>query len=169
MLETALSLAAIVLKKKILNNPLMHFFRIKNQSRRLISLLILGMLLRSLIAPGYMLDTNTENAQLFSITICAGPAGINAIPGLHETEHSHHHHQHDADHEQHNHESAEHGFSACSLWSSSSLSLLAELDFNHVPGIKFSDNTAVYQHLFNKRFLNNSHPVRAPPFHSLVV
>lgn len=89
------------------------------KQRHIACLLLLGITLRSLIAVGFMLDTQADDG-LFSITLCDGPAGINSI-NL-DDEHAHHHHHH-ADHEDHQSASAQHDMSACHIWSASAQSV----------------------------------------------
>jgi Protein of unknown function (DUF2946) len=140
----------------------MQYFRKLITNRRLAVLIAVGMLLRSLIATGYMLDTNPTDGNLLSITICEGPAGINAIAGLSEQQ-QHHEHHHEHSSEDHDHAAQDHAFSACSFWSSSSNSLLADLPIFDIQDYIFSEEVLVYQNRFIHRFSNNTRLARAPP------
>tara|TARA_R110000782_G_scaffold129164_3_gene220739 strand:- start:395 stop:838 length:444 start_codon:yes stop_codon:yes gene_type:complete len=144
----------------------MHFFRKLIVHKKLSHLLLLGLLARSLIATGFMLDPNPAEGHLFSIIICEGPASINAIKGLSEqprqdNQHQHHHHQHDDD--EHNHEIQDHGFSACSFWSSSSQSLLANALFLDVADVRLTDEIVFYKTQPIPRTTNALRFPRAPP------
>lgn len=140
----------------------MQFFRKLIDHKKLSSLLLFGLVLRSLIASGFMLDTNPADGRLLSIVICEGPASINAIAGLSKQPQQHEHHQqHDSD--EHDHEAQDHGFSACGFWSSSSQSLLANLLFFDVNDAKLTDEIVVYQTQFIHHYSNNSRLARAPP------
>ncbi|MFT5395289.1 MAG: hypothetical protein ACI85N_000473 [Gammaproteobacteria bacterium] len=143
----------------------MHFFRKLIDHKKLSGLLLFGLLLRSLIASGFMLDTNPADGSLLSIVICEGPASINAIAGLSEQAQQHEHHQHHQQHDsdEHDHEAQDHSLSACSFWSSSSQSLAANVLFFDVVDAKLTDEVAVYQTQFIHRYSNNSRLARAPP------
>ena len=152
----------------------MRFFRKLITYRKLTVLIALGMLLRSTIAVGYMLDTNPENGDLFSIMLCDGPAGINAIAGMtdktdphahHHGHHSHEHHSnHESDHDEHNHAaSQDHPISSCSFWSASSLSLLADSSFINTADYFLSDEIIIYESHLKLLLSNNTQLARAPP------
>ncbi len=127
--------------------------------------MLFGLLLRSLIASGFMLDTDPADGKFFSIILCEGPAGINAIAGLSEgpQHHEHHHNDNDSDGTTHDHEIQDHGFSACSFWSSSGQSLLAVQIFFDIKDRRLADEVVVYQAQFIQRNTSNSHFARAPP------
>jgi hypothetical protein len=40
--------------------------------------MLVGLLMRSLIEAGFMLDTESADGKFFSIILCDGPSGINA-------------------------------------------------------------------------------------------
>lgn len=122
------------------------------------------MLLRSLIAVGFMLDTDPADGSLLSITICEGPAGINAIAGLSDQPQDHsHHHGHADEGEDHDHAAQDHTFSACSFWSSSGQSLLADHPAFDLQEHLFSEEALVYQNHFVHRFSSKTRLARAPP------
>ncbi len=139
----------------------MKFFRKLITYRKLSVFLTIGMLLRSTIAVGYMLDTKPENGDLFSVIICEGPAGINAIAGM--DNHSHHHTDHDGTDSKHDHAAQDHPISSCSFWSASSLSLFADTAFLDAPNFFLSDEIIIYESHLIFRLTNNSRFARAPP------
>jgi hypothetical protein len=140
----------------------MQFFRKLIQHKKLTGFLLFGLLLRSLIATGFMFDNSPADGSLFSVIICDGPAGINAIAGLSEQPQQHeHHHEHDSD--EHDHAAQDHGFSACGFWSASSQTVLTDVIFFDVADTSLADEVVVYQRLFIPRFSNNTRLARAPP------
>lgn len=143
----------------------MQFFRKLINHKKLTGIILFGLLLRSLIAAGFMLDTDPGDGKFFSIVLCEGPAGINAIAGLSDVpqHHEHHHDNNDNDGTTHDHEIQDHGFSACSFWSSSGQSLLAVQVFFDIKGIRPADEVVVYHTQFIQRSINNSRFARAPP------
>ena len=145
----------------------MKYFRKLITHKKLAAFLAIGMLLRSVIAVGYMLDTNPVDGGLFSIMICEGPAGINAIAGLdnHNQHHSGHHsanNDNDSD-DEHDHASQDHPISSCSFWSASSLSLLADVSFIDSSNYFLSDELIIYENHLKLRLSSNTRFARAPP------
>jgi hypothetical protein len=146
----------------------MKFFRKLITYRKLGTLLAIGMLLRSIVAVGYMLDTNPDNGNLFSIILCEGPAGINAIADLsNDNNHHHGHTGHHADHNntdnEHDHAVQDHPASSCSFWSASSLSLLTNSSFIDSSNYFLSDEIIIYESHLKLRLTNHSGFARAPP------
>jgi predicted choloylglycine hydrolase len=141
----------------------MKFFRKLITQRKLLVFLAIGMLLRSSIAVGYMLDTSPENGELFSIILCDGPAGINAVPGIdkHKDHHSDHHVGHDNG--EHEHAAQDHPISSCSFWSASSLSLIANSTFLDSVSYFLSEEIIIYESHLKLRLSNYSRTARAPP------
>jgi hypothetical protein len=143
----------------------MKYFRKLITNRKLAAIFAISMLLRSVVAVGYMLDTDPVDGSFLSIIICEGPAGINAIAGLEQNiqEHSQHH----GDHENHNdhddHAAQDHPISSCSFWSSSSHSLLADLSFFEIPTSFLSDEVIFYQSFNIHRSTSSTRFARAPP------
>ncbi len=123
--------------------------------------LAIGMLLRSTMAVGYMLDTNPADGSFLSVIICEGPNDINAINGL--DDHSNHHGDHDNTDNEHDHASQDHPMSSCSFWSASSLSLVADLSFFDISTFVLSEEIIYYQNQTLHRLSSSTHPVRAPP------
>lgn len=148
----------------------MRFFRKLITNRKLAAFIFIGILLRSTIAVGYMLDTNPENGDFFAIVLCDGPAGINAIDGLtNDTDpHAHHHEHHAKDksiNNEHDHAVAQdHPASSCSFWSASSISLLNDTSFLNATGYFLSDEIVIYENHFKHRSGNSTRLARAPPY-----
>lgn len=149
----------------------MNYFRKLITHKKLTAFIALGLLLRSTIAVGYMLDTNPENGDLFSIMLCNGPAGINALAGMtdnsdpHAHHHSHaHHSNNDAAHDEHKHAvTQDHAASSCSFWSASSLSLLTDTSFINTADYFLSNEIVIYENNLKRRLSNNTSLARAPP------
>ncbi len=139
----------------------MIFFRKLIAYKKLAVFLAIGMLLRSTIAVGYMLDTNPADGGFLSIIICEGPSDINAINT--QGDHSNHHGDYyDTDNE-HDHVSQDHPMSSCSFWSASSLSLVADLSFFDISTLVLSEEIIYYQNQTLHRLSSNTYPARAPP------
>jgi len=146
----------------------MKYFRKLITCKKLAAFLAIGMLLRATIAVGYMLDTNPADGGLFSVIICEGPAGINAIAGLDSTTDSHaqhhgHHSGHDNNNNEHDHAAQDHPVSSCSFWSASSLSLFADISFLNSSTYFLSEEIIIYESHKVSRFSNNTSFARAPP------
>ncbi len=141
----------------------MKYFRKLITYRKLAVFLAIGMLLRSTIAVGYMLDTNPDDGSFLSVVICEGPAGINAIAGLEDHSQHHGNHHDNADQDNHEHAAQDHPISSCSFWSSSSLSLLADLSLFDNTTFFLSDEAVAYQYNNVSRLSENSRFARAPP------
>ena len=144
----------------------MHTFRKLIISKKMTHFLLLCFLLRSLVAAGFMVNINSNNGNLFSIMMCEGSAGINAIAKISESsQHQHHHHhEHYQEHDEYDYKAQGHGFSACSFWSSSSqLLLVYALDF-HVRDVRLLDEAIFYQTSFIRQSSIVLNLPRAPPF-----
>lgn len=90
----------------------MNFFRRQRTQRQFTCLLFLGLVLRALVAPGYMLDTAT--GELLTVTLCGGPAGIyriDALSTLDDTPPARHHDE--PGHHDHNNAAREHASASC--------------------------------------------------------
>ena len=135
----------------------MYFSRLKNKSRRLVTLLVGGLLLRSLIAPGYMLNTSSGGDLWLSLELCAG--AVSAIAG----------HADKPDHQEPQtgkplgHGSEDRRFSACDLWSASSPSLLLYFDLPLFPAERFPAALISYKNRSLPRYSDNTALARAPP------
>jgi len=143
----------------------MKYFRKLIACKKLAVFFALGMLLRSTIAIGYMLNTNPADGGLFSIIICEGPAGINAITDLedHSQHHGNHHSEHDNEDDRHDHAAQDHAMSSCSFWSSSSHSLLIDSPFFNTQNFFLADEVIFYQNHVLYQIQKKSHFARAPP------
>ena len=110
------------------------------------------MLVRTFVAPGFMLNTKNTNGDLFTVTLCHGPNNINQLAGLEKPN------KLDEpvsdDHKKQTN---------CNLWTSSSTSLVINqfvLNYNN----QFSnDELILYKAVFNKSFIHTSQYARAPP------
>ncbi|GEM_PF-1248447 len=143
----------------------MAYFRKLITYKKFAAFLAIGMLLRSIVAVGYMLDTNPADGSFLSVMICEGPAGINAIAGLddHSQHHGGHQNHNGDDNNKHEHAAQDHPMSSCSFWSSSSNSLLADLSFFDAPTFFLSDEIIFYQTHKAYRLFSNVRFARAPP------
>jgi len=110
------------------------------------------MLARSFVAPGFMLNTKTANGNLFAVTLCHGPNDINQLPSLEKPNKLNE--PVSSDHKKQTN---------CSLWTSSSTSLVIEqfiLDYKN----QFSDGELIlYKGSFDTSFMHASQYARAPP------
>ncbi len=142
----------------------MHYFRKLITHRKLTTLLAFGMLLRSIVAVGYMLDTSPADGGLLSIKICNGPAGINAIAGMddHSQHHGHHGH-HQGQDDAHEHASQDHAFSSCSFWSASGQSLQAQNIVFNLPTNIVTHEIVLYKNNLIPQLINKARFARAPP------
>jgi len=142
----------------------MKYFRKLITNRKLAAFFAIDILLRSVIAVGYMLDFDPVEGSFLSIIICEGPARTNAIAGLEQNiqNHSQQHgdHQNHIDHDEH--AAQDHPISSCSFWSSSSHSLLADLSFFDIPTSFLFDEVIFYQGFNIHRSTSNTHFSRAP-------
>ena len=130
----------------------MNYFRQLHKQYLFVYIIALGMLVRTFVAPGFMLNTKTANGDLFTVTLCHGPNNINQLAGLEKPN------KLDEpvsdDHKKQTN---------CNLWTSSSTSLVIDqfvLNYNN----QFSDDELIlYKTLFNKSFIHTSQYARAPP------
>ncbi len=124
-------------------------------------LLIIGLALRSLVASGYMLDTESADGQL-SIRLCNGPAGMNALPASEHAHHSHHDHHASHDTDKHEHETEAHDFSTCHLWNASTplLAQLASIEFTQL--YRYDEPRDLHTVLIPLHVTTHRH-ARAPP------
>ncbi len=143
----------------------MKYFRKLITYKKLAVFLAIGMLLRSTIAVGYMLDTDPADGSFLSVIICEGPAGINAVAGLdnHSQHHGGHHSASNDNDDKHDHASQDYPISSCSFWSASSLSLLADISFLDSSTYFLSDEIVVYESHRIFRLSSNTRFARAPP------
>ena len=95
----------------------MTYVRHKNRSTLLVRLIALAVILRSFIAPGFMLGVSADGG--LSIMFCNGPAGVHAQYDGHGG-HSHHHDDQGAG-------NSGHVTPACTHWSTSGSFVVAVL------------------------------------------
>ncbi|MAS81331.1 MAG: hypothetical protein CMF45_01425 [Legionellales bacterium] len=142
----------------------MHTFRKLIISKKMTRFLLLCFLMRSLVASGFMVNINSNNGNLFSIMMCGGSAGINAIEKISESsQHQHHHHEHHQERDEYDYETQGHEFSACSFWSSSSQLLLVYSFHSHVRDVRLIDEVIFYQTSFLRQSSIILNLPRAPP------
>ena len=93
----------------------MHYFRDLNKSYLISYLIVLGMLLRTFVAAGYMLDTQTSDGDLITIKICHGLNNTIQPPSFDQSNNNKPHPDEDSE------------LTTCNLWSSSGTSLALQL------------------------------------------
>ena len=130
----------------------MNYFRQLHKQYLFVSIIALGMLVRTFIAPGFMLNTKTTNGDLFAVTLCHGPNNINQLSGLENPN------------ELNEPVSNDHKKQTnCNLWTSSSTSLVIDqfvLGYNN----QFSDGELIlYKASIDTSFIYTSQYARAPP------
>ncbi len=142
----------------------MKIFRRLIRYKKMIGFLLFSFLMRSLVASGFMININPIDGNLFSIMMCEGPAGINAVAEISESPQQHkHHHEHHRERDKYDYEKKGHEFSACSFWSSNSQSLLVYGLFLNIPDVQCVDETVFYQTKFVRQSSLVSSFPRAPP------
>jgi len=108
-----------------------------------------GLVLRSFIAPGFMLDTSDGLAIVF----CEGPAG--AYAAAHPGKHHEHHHGKPSDRHKH-------FTSSCTHWSTSGLLVINTFfDVLSLPAPAILESH--YRAPFLLHYSNTLHPNRGPP------
>jgi len=145
----------------------MGFMRKTHRNSLLLCLLALSLGLRSLIAPGFMLNTGGDGLFGLSITLC-GSAGELAVfddPHLAHTDASPDHHNHDHDHE------AAGGLlsNTCGLWSTSATYVqFITLDTDHLLQVN-RDEFQINYHAPNIRLSHRlQRQPRAPPVSHII-
>ena len=130
----------------------MNYFRQLHKQYLFVCIIALGMLVRTFVAPGFMLNTKTTNGDLFAVTLCHGPNNINQLPGLEKL--NKYNEPVSNDHKKQTN---------CNLWTSSSTSLVIEqfvLDHKN----QFSDDELIlYKASFDTSFIHTLQYARAPP------
>ena len=128
----------------------MNYFRRFHKHYFFVSLIALGMLIRTFVATGYMLNTQTTEGDLIVVTLCHGPNNINQLPGINQSN---------------NKKSApdDDKQTTCNLWTSSGTSLALQY-FNPDYQNEFSDEQLIlYKVTFYKSSIRSSKFARAPP------
>jgi len=102
----------------------MQFIRLAQSKNLLLWLVVITVCLRSLIAPGYMLDTGSAGAFGIRITLCGGLNDLQAIKGLDTGEVDHHAH-HGMQHDEQGDDDVGQGMSSalCGVWTASTATL----------------------------------------------
>jgi len=134
--------------------------------KKLLLLLLVGICCRSVVAAGFMLDTQPANGAWLSVKVCPGAGGLNAWPGStigNEHDHRAHHHGHQAEHEDHEHAAQDHAFSTCSFWSASSQLLLQTWVAGDAGHDGIVDETLALVLPTVTLPFTYEHPARAPP------
>lgn len=133
----------------------MRYFRRKRYLDKYTWIITLALVLRSFIAPGFMLDTSSGNRP--AITICNGPAGLFAPVGSY-TEHSAHHHVTDGKNAHHNHITP-----TCCNWSTSSM-LVFDFFVEEIPvNANRTDNFPYYLTPLFLEYIDPARFTRGPP------
>ena len=129
----------------------MSYFRTLNKYYLFIYLITLGILLRTFVATGFMLNTQANTDSSITVTLCHGPNSINQLPGL---DNSNNRKSLPGDNDKE---------TTCNLWASSGTSLALQYltpDYQN----NFSDEYFVsYKVKFHKSSISLSKFVRAPP------
>jgi len=103
----------------------MRLIRTIQRRRLLLWFLFLSLGLRSLIAPGFMLDTGGAGPFGLSVSICPGPNGIYAIPAFANPHDGHHTAGSQAPASDHDHSVSGMSGATCGTLSAGSISLVA--------------------------------------------
>lgn len=128
----------------------MHYFRNLHKKYLLISLISIGLAGRALVASGFMLNTDLNNDDLFTITLCHGSNSINQSSVLANSDNNN---APENDDEQ----------NYCNLWTSSATSLVLVnsiiINEEYYPSNQLSnyDNFLIVSPIKISKF------VRAPP------
>jgi len=129
----------------------MRYFYRKQKLTTFCWLIALAVVLRSFIAPGYMLSVSADDG--LGIIFCNGPGGIYAQHDVHA------HHHHDGGGTQHqNHISP-----TCSFWSTSSLFVVTP---HFEPALIVStrvEQPVQFQTLLLQQFFDTTRFIRGPP------
>ncbi len=132
----------------------MNYFRRKQNSINLVWIIALAVVLRSFIAPGYMLSTSIEDG--LGIVFCDGPVSLNTQ----QEDHSKHH-----NHGDDNDEAQQEIYISpiCSQWSTSSLLVINTL---FVPAFIISTRVKQHTHYqtpLRQQFFDSTRDIRGPP------
>lgn len=129
----------------------MRFFCRHKNLRIHLYLIGLAVVLRSFIAPGYMLSISADGG--LGLAFCDGPVA------MYQAKDSHHHHDHGGDNES----SESYVSTTCNFWSTSSLLVFnTVLEAEPVTVIRYQ-NQIVYQAPNIQKILANSRVIRGPP------
>ena len=129
----------------------MHYFRGLNKSYLIGYLIALGMLLRTFVAAGYMLDTQINDGNLITIKICHGLNNTIQSHGFDQSNNNKPHPDEDSE------------LTTCNLWSSSGTSLALQLFNPDYQSDFFDQQIILYKNISYRSSINSSQFVRAPP------
>ena len=129
----------------------MYISRYAKRMKLLPWLLSAVLVLRSFIAPGYMLSVSAENG--LDIVFCNGPVSIEG----HMDRYGHHHG------DEHSTHGEKHLSPICSQWSTSSLLVFNAVFEAVVFDKSLAENIPAHSTLFFQRCFKNNHVIRGPP------
>ncbi len=127
----------------------MRFFRHRKNLRTFLYLICLAVVLRSFIAPGYMLSIGANGDP--GLAFCGGPVNMYQTGDLHD------HHNEDVG-------TAESHISiSCSFWSTSSVMVFNSALEVELVIVADDQKQIFYQSSNLHKFIINSHVIRGPP------
>ncbi len=130
----------------------MHFFRRHKNLRIHLTLIALAVVLRSFIAPGYMLSISADGG--LGLAFCDGPVAMYQAHKAHD-----HHGHHDGD----DGAAESHISTSCSFWSTSSLQLVDSISIPELLDTTRYHEQAAYQTPFLHTLVVYSRVIRGPP------
>ena len=129
----------------------MNYFRNLHKDYIFICLVAFGLLVRTLIPAGFMLDTQADDGGSIAVTICHGPNNSNQLPGL------------DQPNDNQPESSGQKEGTHCNLWTSRATTLdLQLLEFNFANKF-FNEEINLYNFILNTPHYNLTKFARAPP------
>ena len=129
----------------------MRFFRRHKDLRTHLILIALAVVLRSFIAPGYMLSISPEGG--LGLAFCDGPVA------MYQADHAHDHHDHGDD----DGAAESHISTSCSFWSTSSLMVINSVLVPDLVVASTQPEQTVYRAPNLQTFISNSRVIRGPP------
>ncbi len=133
----------------------MHFFRRHKNLRIYLALIALAVVLRSFIAPGYMLSISADGG--LGLAFCDGPVA------MYQAHESHAHHDHDGD----DSEAESHISTSCSFWSASSLQIFNSVLEAEPVTVSRHQNKIFYRTPILQSYIVNFRVIRGPPVSSI--
>jgi hypothetical protein len=129
----------------------MHFFRRHKNLEIHLTLIALAVVMRSFIAPGYMLSISVDGG--LGLAFCDGPVV------MYQANDSHAHHNHDGN----DGEAESHISTSCSFWSTSSVLVFNSVLEAEPVIVTRHQNQIAYQAPNLYVFIVNSRIIRGPP------
>lgn len=129
-------------------------------------LLTLAITMRSLIAPGYMVDTESPDGFGWNIILCNGLNAVNAIDGMEQmhAEHAQHMAPHGDSNSTHDEHEEDHFSATCGLWSGSTTFIKdAEFDTSYLLSFRSENFGFNYTSQLPLQSIYNNRLARAPP------